>query len=139
EQLGGLRVEATGGVVAGIIDRLGHRGAAAKAFAQAPLTLGAGIGLGREAGCLLEQAVEMKAAEAGGPGERVEARWLLRLGDAPAGLGHRCGVWARTGRSVLRPAALAGPKAGGFRLGRGREEAGVRALGLARRAGRAAI
>src|SRR3546814_3403299 len=63
----------------------------------------------------LEDAVEVEAAEAGGLRQIVQARHLLGLGNEAAGLGHRRGMAAAGGRGV-RPAALAGPEAGRFRL-----------------------
>src|SRR3546814_15975514 len=66
EQLGGLRIEAAAGIVAGVVDRLGHRGTVRQRSAQPGGPLGRGVGLRREAGRFLEDAVEVEAAEAGG-------------------------------------------------------------------------
>src|SRR3546814_4693442 len=100
EQLGGLRIEAAAGIVAGVVDRLGHRGTVRQRSAQPGGPLGRGVGLRREAGRFLEDAVEVEAAEAGGLRQIVQARHLLGLGNEAAGLGHRRGMAAAGGRGV---------------------------------------
>src|SRR3546814_10814306 len=134
QQLAGLSVEAARGVVAGIVNRLGHRRAVRQRLAQARCALRRRVGLRRQARRLLEDAVEVEAAEAGGLRQLLEARQFLGLGDEATGFRHRGGIAAYGGRH-LRPAALAGPEACRFRLGRALEEADVLTPRLARPTG----
>ena len=67
EPLGGGRVEAPARIEAGAVDRLGDRGAPVEFALHPARAVRLGIGLGRDAGLRLEDAVEMEAAHAGGP------------------------------------------------------------------------
>ncbi len=72
EGLGGFFVEAAVGVEAGFVDGLGDGGALGQSPAHCGVAMSGGVGLGREAGVLLEEAVEMEPAQTGGPGQGVE-------------------------------------------------------------------
>ncbi len=132
-------VEAAVGVETGVVDRLGHRGGRlAQALAQAPGTIGRGIGLGRQAGFGLEQTMEVERTHAQSGGQRLQCRRRLRRLDHPAGLRHPLGALLRR-QAAVAGGAPAGPIAGGLGgLGSG-EELDVLAPGPTRRGTRAAI
>ena len=138
EHLRGGRVEAPARVVAGAIDRVGHRVAARQLVAHAPGAVRRRERLRGEAGGRLEDAVEVEAAQAGGVRERVEARYLLGRLDEPAGPRHRLRA-RRTEALTVGTAALARAKARALGVAARRVEAHVLAPGQARRAGRPAV
>src|SRR6185437_5970403 len=86
----GRLVEPAVGVEAGAVDRRGHRSVGARELvADAPRALRARIGLRRQAGHRLEDAVEIEGAHAGLARQRFERRYLLRRLDDPTDLGDK--------------------------------------------------
>src|SRR5438874_757903 len=92
----------------------------------------------RRSGDLLEDAVEMEAADPGGTGQFREAWQFVAGPDQGAGAADRGDVPVGL-RALVRAAAFAGPKAGGLGRGGGLVERDVLAAGLARSAARPAI
>src|SRR5437763_2870686 len=92
----------------------------------------------RRSSDLLEDAVEMEAADPGGTGQFGQARQFVAGSDQGAGPADR-GDMPVGLRALIRAAALAGPKAGGLGRGGGLVERDVLAVGLARSAARPAI
>src|SRR5438874_3850995 len=92
----------------------------------------------RRSGDLLEDAVEMEAADPGGTGQFREARQFVAGPDQGAGAADR-GDMPVGLRALIRAAALAGPKAGGLGRGGGLVERDILVAGLARGAARPAI
>ena len=126
-------IEAAVGVEARIIDRLGHGPALAETVANAAAAMGRGIGLGRDAGRRLEQAVEVIGAQADRLGQRIEGRLFLRGFDQAAGRGHLLRLKLLQRRLVgLAALARAEARALGGR-GAGKESAHSRGSAGARR------
>ena len=96
------------------------------------------VGLGRDAGHLLEQAVKIEPADTGMLGQGVEAWRFFRFLDHPAGSGHQFRAPA-FGLFTAWFATLAGPETCFFRLLRRIEKGNVLAQCRFRRAGRTAI
>ena len=138
KEIGRSGIETPAGIETGTVDRLGDRGTLFQLVPHAPRAPGVGVGFGRHPGDRLEHPVEVKAAHAGGPGERVEARRLFGLLDQATGMRHHRRV-AFGQRLLVRPAALARAKARRLRLLAGGVEGDVRAARQARGAARPAV
>ncbi|MNH15153.1 hypothetical protein D3C79_747610 [compost metagenome] len=133
----GAFVETAIGVVTGIKDGIGHRCfPLAQPLAQAPGAEGCGIGLWREAGCSLEQAVQVVRADPQLCPELAEAGWIVRGFEQAAGAGYQ---FAAANARRLGLAAPAGTIACGLRGGGIGEEFDVLAFGHARFAAGLAI
>src|SRR5258708_9932347 len=92
EEFGGLRVEASVGIVASAVDCLGHRISEWQLFAHPPCTMSADIGLGGKPGGFLEDAMKIKGTYAHGVRERVQIRRFLGFFDDLAGSGDNAGM-----------------------------------------------
>src|SRR5882672_421191 len=138
EHFRGSGVETPVGIEPGAVDRFGHGAASRQLLAHSPRAMSRRIGFRRDTGDGLEDAMKMKAAHAGGFGERLETGHLLGRLDQAAGFRHDSG--ALLGEpGLVRPAALAWAESGRFRFFAARMEADVFAPRKARRAGRTAI
>ena len=92
EQARRIFIESAAGTEAGVVECLGHRGALLQPLAQTPGTPGPRIALGRHAGHAAEQPMKLPGTQAGGFGQRSQARFARRLLDLPAGPRHAFGA-----------------------------------------------
>ena len=131
-------VEAARRVEPRVVDRLGDGRGGSELLGGAPRPLGDGIGFRRDAGDLLEDAMEVERAQGRFRGEVLEPRRLLGRRDFFAGAAHRLDPRVRRAEPV-GPAALAGAVARLLRRFGGREEQDVLALRRTRLAARPAV
>jgi hypothetical protein len=94
----------------GAVDRCRYRVSAGEFVAHSLRTVRSRIRFRCDAGEGFENPMEVKAAHAGGGGERIEVRHILSGLDQMASLRHRCGVLFEE-RRLVRPAPFAGPEA----------------------------
>jgi len=133
-----LRIKATVGVVAGAVDRLGHRAAAVELGTHFPGALRRGVRLGRQAGRGFEQTMQVIDAQTRLGRQHLEARRLVGAFDHAAQSGYRRGVLLGA-RRLVGPAAPAGPKPGALGIGRVVVKGNVFGPGAARGARRTAV
>src|SRR5205085_7113863 len=131
ETVRGSLVGPRAGAEAGAIGRLGDPFAGIEPVAEAAEPVRLTPLARRRAGDLLEDAVEMEPADAGGIGKLGEARDLVTAADQGAGAGDRGDVPVGR-RTLIRAAALARPEPGRFRGGGSFVERDVLAARLAR-------
>ena len=105
-------VKAAAGVEAGAVHGVGDAGAAVELLARAARAQGVGIGLGRDAGDRLENAVEMEAAHAGLAGQGGKIGRLLAFQRA-AGALDGGGVLFRQGGGLIHAGLLEGRRRAG--------------------------
>ncbi|MNS83752.1 hypothetical protein D3C72_1175540 [compost metagenome] len=138
QQTGRCRIQAAAGIEAGRIQGFRDVRFALQAGLEALAAPRRRIRFRRDARVRLEDAVEVKAAHAGGPGKAVQVRQLVAGVDQAADVGHD-GRLALGQRRQIRLAAQAGTKAGRLRLFATGVESHVAAQGGTRGAGRPAI
>jgi len=120
------------------VDRFRYRVSPGELVPHPLRTVSSRIRFRRDAGEGFENPMEVKAAQAGGGGERIEVRHVLSGLDQMASLCHRCGVLFGE-RRLVRPAPFAGPEACLFGLFAGRVETDMLAACQPRRTGWPAI
>src|SRR6516162_5267498 len=138
EHIRGVCVEASAGIEAGVIDRLGHAVGGGQSLTNFVRTLGGGIALRREPSDGLKHAMEVAWAAADRTCQFFQRRLLFALLDDPARLRYQ-GRIRRFDRRSVRIAAPARSKAGRPGTFQAVVELDVLGVGVARGARRPAI